>query len=408
MSISRSPGEGPPSSSRNLWTLTLRSFLSGTRKNMVGAVWQPFVLHLGASMPLLGLLESIGGFQGIVSAAMLPLGGWLSDRRGRKPFVVLGSALGFSALAMFAVAGWVKEWRLLLPGVVLLGLSAIARPVIDCLTAESAASDARGTAFGLASTAFAVAGVFAPALGGLLANRFGFVAVLLMGATLELITVYVMATSLTETLDPERRKVPRTSELPALLKRVIVPPAELRSFYIAMAIDMFAFGMGAAILFGLLSKEYGFSPLQLGLMSGAQSATWAGAQLFVGRQVDKRGCVPFLVLAEAISVVVIVGWLVARSFGHFLALHALLGIGVATWMPAFMTWISNSVSEDQRAEEMGRFGAFRGLVSFPAPYVGGLLYQVGGFRGPILANLVGAVIVIILLRRFVTEPDRQS
>lgn len=408
MSAVQLPHEGTSSRSNNLRTMTLRSFLSGIRMNMVGAVWQPFVLSLGASMPLLGFLESIGGFQGIVSAAMLPLGGWLSDRRGRKPFVVLGSALGFAALVTFAVAGWVKEWRLLLPGVVLLGLTAIARPVIDCLTAESAASDARGTAFGLTSMGFAVAGVFAPALGGFLANRVGFVAVFLMGATVELILACVMAAALTETLAPEQRTVPRVSELPALLQRVITPPAGLRSFYIAIAIDMFAFGTGAAILFGLLSKEYGFSPLQLGLMSSAQSATWAIAQLFVGRQVDKRGCVPFLVLSEAISVVVIVGWLVARSFAHFLALHALLGIGVATWVPAFMTWIANSVPEGQRAEEIGRLGAFRGLLSFPAPYVGGLLYQVAGFRGPILANLVGAVIVAVLLWRFVAEPDRQS
>ena len=408
MSAARSPRKGTSSPSRNLRTIALRSFLHGIRMNMVGAVWQPFVLHLGASMPLLGLLESIGGFQGIVSTAMLPLGGWLSDRRGRKPFVVLGSVLGFAALATFALAGWVKEWKLLLPGAVLLGLTAIARPVIDCLTAESAASDARGTAFGLTSMGFAVAGVFAPALGGLLANRFGFVAVLLMGATIELIMACVMAAALTETLAPEQRTVPRVSELPALLQRVITPPAELRSFYIAIAIDMFAFGTGAAILFGLLSKEYGFSPLQLGLMSSAQCATWAVAQLFVGRQVDKRGCVPFLVLSEAISVVVIVGWLVARSFVHFLALHGLLGLAMATWMPAFMTWIANSVPADQRAEEVGRLGAFRGLLSFPAPYVGGLLYQVAGFRGPILANLIGAVIVAVLLWRFVAEPDRQS
>jgi MFS family permease len=408
MSASPSPLKATPSPSHNLRVLALRNFLFGTRRNMVGAVWQPFVLHLGASMSLLGLLESIGGFQGIVSTAMLPLGGWLSDRRGRKPFVVLASGLGLATLASFALAGWVREWRLLIPGVILMGLTAIARPVVDSITAESAASDAQGSAFSLTVMGFAVSGVFAPTLGGFLADRYGFLAVLLAGLAMELITLCVMSLALTETLAPEHRAVARLSELPALLRRVITPPARLRSFYIAVAIDMFAFGTGSAILFGLLSKEYGFSPLQLGLMSSAQSVTWAVLQLFAGRQVDKRGCVPFLVLSEAIAAVVTAGWLLAKSFTAFLALHALLGFAVATWVPAFMAWIANSVPEGQRAEEIGRLGAFRGLLSFPAPYVGGLLYEVVGFRGPVLANLIGAAIVTVLLWRFVGEPPRAS
>ena len=62
----------------------------------------------------------------------------------------------------------------------------------------------------------------------------------------------------------------------------------------------------------------------------------------------------------------------------------------------------------QRAEEIGRLGAFRGLLSFPAPYLGGLLYEAVGFRGPIVANLVGAAIVTILFWRYVGEPPRPS
>jgi MFS family permease len=371
---------------------------------MVQAVWQPFALHLGASMPLLGLMESIGGFSGIVSTAMLPLGGWLSDRRGRKPLVVLASAFGLAALATYILAGWVKEWRILLPGVVLLGVTAIARPALDSITAESAPPDASGQAFGFTGMAFAASGIFAPALGGLLADRYGFLAALAAGVVLELITLCVVAVSLRETLPSESRAVLRASELLAMFRTLITPPARLRSFYIAVSIDLFAFGTGAAILFGLLSKTYGFTPLQLGLMSSVQSATWAILQLFAGRQVDKRGSVPFLILSEAIASVVIVGWLLCKSYTAFLILHGLLGFAVATWVPAFMTWITNSVPENQRAEEIGRLGAFRGLVSFPAPYVGGLLYDLAGFRGPMLANLIGAIIVTVLFWRVVPEP----
>jgi len=87
MSAILPPRVEEPSLSQNLRVLATRNFLAGLRTNMMRAIWQPFVLHLGASIPLLSLLESIGGLGGIVSTAILPLGGWLSNRRGRRCLV---------------------------------------------------------------------------------------------------------------------------------------------------------------------------------------------------------------------------------------------------------------------------------------------------------------------------------
>jgi len=391
---------------QNLRTLTLRSFLFGLRMNIVRAIWQPFVLSLGASMPLLGLLESIGGLGGIVSTAMLPLGGWLSDRRGRKPFVIIASAFAVIALSTLALAGWMQKWQLLLPGVLFLGLAAIGRPAVDSMTAESVTPDARGQAFGLVTMSYAISGIFAPTLGGFLAGRCGFLTVLLAGAALELGILYLIAIALCETLPLEGQVPLRAFEFFRLLKRIITPPANLRNFYVAVTIDVFAFGTGATILAGLLTKTYHFTPFQLGIMASVSSATWAISQLFIGQQVDEHGCVPFLIASETLAVFVTGGWLVAKSFEAFVALEVLNGLIPATWMPAFMAWISNSVPEGQRAEEIGRLGAFRGFLGFPAPYVGGLLYEAVGFRGPIMANLIGAAMVILVLWLFVGEPQK--
>ena len=390
---------------QNLRTLTLRAFLLGLRDNMVRAIWQPFVLSLGASMPLLGMLESIGGPGGIVSTAMLPLGGWLSDRRGRKAFLVLSGAFMLGGLAIYALADRTHRWQWLLPGVALVGLTAIARPAADSMTAESATPDARGRAFGLVNTFFAVSGVIAPTVGGFLALRYGFLSVLLVGLVLEAGTLALISVLLRETLPLQGRQPVVVADLLAMLRRSLTPPARLRGFYVAVTIDAFAFGLGTQIISGLLSKTYHFTPFQLGLLASVGSVTWAISQLFFGRKVDEHGCVPFLILSEAVSVVVLVGWLLARSFAAFLAIQALWGVAVATWMPAFLSWITNSISETQRAEELGRLGAFRGLLSFPAPYLGGLLFNAFGFRGPLLANLIGVVIVILVMWLFVHEPD---
>ena len=402
-----SPGDSS-SPQRNLYVLTGRAMLAGLRENMVRAIWQPFVLSLGASMPLLGFLESLGGFWGIVPTAMLPLGGWISDRRGRKLLVVIGTAFSLAGLCVLVLAAWTRQWLWLLPGVILVGVMAIARPALDSITAESASANARGRAFGLINTSYALSGVLAPTAGGFLASRYGFLSVLLVGVALELAILLATAALLRETMLPEGRLRLVASEFVTMLKGSFRPPARLRSFYIAMTADAIAFGAGVSILSGLLSDAYGFTPLQLGLMSSASSVTWAATQWTFGKQVDKRGTVPFMLFSEALAVVVMIGWLFARSFVPFLILHAIWGFSLAAWMPAFLSWVTNSVADKERAQEVGRLGAFRGLLSFPAPYLGGLLYNTFGFRGPILFNIIGAIVVIVILWTSVREPQLPS
>ena len=397
-----------PDATRNMQVLTARSLLVGLRENMVRAVWQPFVLSLGASVPLLGFLETLGGFWGFVPTAMLPLGGWVSDRRGRKSLLLTGSAFGLAGLLVMVVAAWTREWRWLLPGVVLMGVSAIARPAVDSITAESTDPASRGRAYGLTNTFYAAAGIVAPAVGGWLAQGYGFLSVMGLGTILELIILAVTAAVLHETLRPQDRSPLVWSQFAHMLRHTFAPPAHLRSFYIIMTVDAVAFGTGIAIFSGLLSKAFGFTPLQLGLLASASSLTWATTQWFVGHQVDKRGTVPFMIFSEVLAVAIMVAYLLVRSFTAFLVLQTVWGLTMSTWMPAFLSWIANSCSAKERAEEIGRLGAFRGLISFPAPYVGGLLYTAFGFAGPIVANIIGAVIVIVLMLAWLREPQPPS
>jgi MFS family permease len=193
-------------------------------------------------------------------------------------------------------------------------------------------------------------------------------------------------------------------ELRGVLTRMIVPPRELRGLYWAMAVDIFVWGLGSSLLFGMLSETYGFPTFQLGVMSGLLSLVWATSQLPIGRLVDRYGCKPFLVLSEALGLIVVGGWLFSTNFAAFAALEALFGLTAATWVPALRALLANSVPTKQLGEEMGRLSAFRGLLGFPAPYIGGLLYDHFGFQAPILANLVGVVIALVAILVAVKEP----
>jgi len=64
------------------------------------------------------------------------------------------------------------------------------------------------------------------------------------------------------------------------------------------------------------------------------------------------------------------------------------------------------VDPERRAQAIGGFSTFRGLIAFPAPFIGGLLFDAYGFDVPILINLGIALIDVILIYMLVKERVR--
>jgi MFS family permease len=239
-------------------------------------------------------------------------------------------------------------------------------------------------------------GIFAPALGGFITDRWGFPPFFLLRLGLEGLGLLLVLWLLQETVKRASGTV-SLGQLKGMLTRMVVPPKKLRGFYWAAAADFFAWGLGGFLLYGMLSKTYGFTTFQLGLMSSLVSIVWTVSQLPIGRMIDRYGSKPFLALSEAIGILVVVGWMFSTSFPAFALLEACWGLCGAAWLPAQMALLANSVPENQRGETMGRLATFRGLIGFPAPYLGGLLYDRFGFHVPILANLVGLVVALALV-----------
>ncbi len=399
---------------RNLGVLVASSLLGGFRFNMVRAVWQPFVLSLGASMPVLGLLEGLAGHRGLVTALIQPFGGWFADRKGRKPFVALASVMAIIYLSISILAEELHAWWLLFPAMIAFGLVGVSRPARDSMTAESVSREALGTAYSAVMMAFIVPGIFAPALGGYIAERWGYVAVFAAGIGLDLLALILVLFFLRETLAPGANEGFGSASRPGpeggsgirwgrVFAGIFVPPRRLRGFYLATTVDSFVWGLGAALLYGMLRKSYGFTLTELGVMTSVFSLAWALAQMPVGRLVDLWGARRFLALSEAVGIGVIAGWMFARSFEVFLALQVGWALVAATWVPAMMAYLAGRVPSQERAEALGRMAAFRGIFSFPAPYVGGVLYQRWGIQGAMGANLIGVALALVLILALVKD-----
>ena len=391
----------------NLAVLAAAAFLRGARSSMYGVIWQPFVLSLGASMPTLGLLNSIGGMGGIIPTLVQPLGGWFADRLGRKPFLIAASLATIGAYTLWVIAGGLKIWLLLIIGVIFAGLSMLATPAISSLTAESVRAERHGSAFSLMLVAGMVPGIVAPTLGGWIADRYSYVVIFALSLALEVIVLVLVWRYLRETRPANASGVNGREALRALL-RSIVPPKGLTGFFCALAADSFAWGMGWGLLYGMITETYHFSAEQLGIMSSVMSLTWAVTQMPIGRYIDRRGTRSMLIFSEVIGIPLMLIWITQNRFEVFVASQALFALTAATWVPTVNTYLTRQVSAAERAEAFGRLSAFRGLISFPAPTIGGLLYAWGGMRVPLIANLLGIFVVIAILVLFVREPERET
>ena len=386
----------------NLSILSATAFLSGIHSNMVAVVWQPFALSLGASVPTLGLLSSLGGFGGIATALSQPIGGWLADRIGRKPPVVWAGVVLIAAYMLYTLAGLMGTWTLLIPGITLLGISAINRPARSSLTAESVAAEQRGMGYSIVQVATALPGIFAPVLGGFIADRATATAIFPLCIAFEALSLFLVVRYLNETHAPDRRIM--WAELWSVLKRAVVPPPGLVGFAVCLAGDSFVWGLGLGVLFGIFKQTYGFSDAQLGAMNSAMAISMVISQLPIGRLIDRYGSKPSLVISEALGIPLMLLWAFSSRFEVLVGSYALFGLVGSTWGPAVMTYLAARVPPHERSEAIGRLAAFRGLLAFPAPFIGGLLFELGGLRLPILANLAGIVIVMAGLIVLIREP----
>lgn len=384
----------------NLTILAATGFLNGIHVNIVSVVWQPFALSLGASIPMLGLLTSLGGFAGIVTSLVQPIGGWLADRWGRKPFVLLASLAFIGGYALYTLAGLTKAWLLLIPGIALLGAAAVSRPARGSLTAESVAVERRGMGYSIVQLATMAPGILAPVLGGFIADRATATAIYPVCIAFEAISLFLVARYLKET-HASRASVTR-AELWRMLKRIVVPPRGLSGFFMCVAGDSFVWGISLGILFGMFKKTYGFSDAQLGAMTSATAIASVVSQLPIGRLIDRYGAKPLMIISELLGIPLMLMWAYCSQWEALAVSHALYGLVGSTWVPAVFTYMAARIPSDERAEAMGRLSAFRGVIAFPSSFVGSLLFERGGLQLPVLASLAGIIVVtlgIVVLMR---------
>jgi MFS family permease len=385
-----------------LSTLSAVSALRGLRDNLRLVVWQPFAISLGLDMGQVGSLESL---MDATRLALEPALGVVSDAQGRRKLVILREALIVGAGAALLLA---HSWQLLFLSSLLVGASMAFYSVWNTVIAESTASGRLGFVYSITSSFYTGAGLVGTLAAGYVADAYGFgwayTAVIVAGS----LSLGIVVLRLPETMAGDRRKldIVRTVTAPF---RALLPPKMLLGFYLAMALDSIAFGIGLRLLNGMLAEGYGYTPLMIGFYSAAMTAAMALSQVPVGRLADRFGYRNCLFLSQVIASLTLGMMVYSKTFEWVFGANLVLGIATAFWVPAEQAWIAENVDPEERAQSLGNYSTFRGLAGLPAPIVGGFLFDAYGFNVPIALNIVLALVdaaVILMLvkdRRRVTS-----
>ncbi len=376
----------------SLFVLASASALRGVRDNLRTVVWQPFAISLGLDMQQIGSLESLSD---LVKLLLEPAFGVISDSLGRKRLLIIREAVALGAIILLLFA---RSWGYLFLSMLLVGVAYSLVSVWSTLIAEVAPPGRLGFIYSLMSASYTGAGLVGTLASGYIEEAFGYGAVYIVASVVAFASLALVWFRLPETRKDAPTRVEAGKTISSYI-RALNPPKELRGFYVAMGLDLLAFSMGMRLMAGMLNSEYHYTPWMIALYTTAMTITQAGFQIPLGRLADRFGYGRFLAISQFLASVALATMIWSKDLPVIVAANLLFGFANAFWIPAEQAWIADNVDPKQRAQSLGSYSTFRGLIGLPAPIVGGVLFDAFGFNVPMFANLALAFIdgVVILI-----------
>jgi MFS family permease len=365
----------------------------------------PVLPPLGQELGLSELeITSLSTAYALMQLAMSSVWGRTSDRRGRKPVLLVGIAgfavsfFAFAAVAQLGLEGVLGHGPLL--GLLLLSrvvggtFSSATIPTAQAYAADLTERKERTSAMAVIGAAFGLGVVFGPAIGaGLSTLTDSLLAPVYFSASVAVLNAIFVAVKLPE---PERHvdAGPR-----APLGRVAKGVWPLLAVGLAATLASVAMEQTVAFYFrerlGLTELE---TPRVVGLALVGYGLVAVVAQGFLVRRFELS---PITLLRWGVPIALggFVLFVFARDQATLTAALLLQGLGQGLILPGVTAGVSLEVSDQDQGAVAGLNGATQGLARTLGPVVGGGLYEL---RPPLpyafSAALLGLVLLVILLR----------
>ncbi len=373
------PGGGIRQLPRNVWAVSLTSFLMDISSEMVINILPLFLANvLGVRTNIIGVIE---GMAEAVASLLKVFSGWLSDRvGGRKWLAVAG--YGFSALtkpffyfantwAAVAGARWADR--------VGKGIRTAPR---DALVADSIDESHRGLAFGFhraADTAGAMLGllialgiVWAAQRGALALGEDVFRTIVLVSIAPALLAVASLAFLARDVPVQGQRAAPRFAF------RSLGRPFMIFMLIVAL----FDLGNSSDAFLVLRAQERGLSVAGILGMLITFNLIYTVISTPAGALSDRIGRRKLIIGGWIAYAVIYLGFGFAQAAWHIWALYALYGLYYGMAYGTAKALVADLVPAELRGTAYGTYNATLGILDFPASAIAGVLWQgVGGWQG---------------------------
>ena len=349
-----------------------------------------FAATLGASGAFLGMIVSVSTMTGLF---LKPLFGLLSDRRGRRVWLIIGTCF-FAFMPFFY--GLVQTPEHLLVIRLIHGLAtAIYGPVTLAYIAELSRGKQVAEDIGWFEMARSGGYIVGPALAGWLLLSIDPVAVFTLIGLISCL-VFIPVLQLPETHPSEQRKLkPIFQHMKNALREGSRTPAIWLTGSLE-AITFIALYTLKAFL-PIYALEAGVSIAVVGLYFSLQEAVHIIMKPFCGRLGDKWGHVPTITLGMLILGAGLPLVTIFDSGFLFLIPGMMMGLAQALIFPSAVALVSNRIDTENLGVGMGLIGMMQNFGKVAGPILGGFAIQTLGYQPTLYlltAMLFGGIVII--------------
>jgi MFS family permease len=391
---------------RNVVAIGLVSLLNDASSEIIYPLLPIFITAaLGASAGAVGVIE---GAAESISSLLKLFAGYLSDRIGKRKWLVVG---GY-ALASFVrpFLGFASNWHqvlaIRLADRVGKGVRTSPR---DAMIADTVAVEQRGLAFGFHRAMDHAGAVIGPLIGYLLVvllvvnattpTRREFTLIFLVASVPAILAVLVAVFFMRES--PVQRAP--AAEVPKLSLRGF--DANFKRFLVILA--LFTLSNSSDSFLILRARDSGVSIVLVPLLWAAHHASKVLSSLWGGDLSDRLGRKRLIVSGWILYAAVYAGFAFVSSEVSVWILFLIYGIYFGLAEGAEKALVADLVRPDQRGTAYGLYNLALGIAVFPASLLMGMLWDWKGPRAAFLISAVmGAAAAALLLMFVRPHPER--
>lgn len=349
-----------------LYLLMFNMFITMGGIGIIVPVMPAYLQLFGVGGQVLGFL--IAGFA-LAQFLLSPIAGDLSDRHGRKMFIIGGLIVYGCAQILFGLA--TEVWVLFLSRFLSGAGAAFIMPPIMAFVADITTHEERGKGMGMIGAAMSLGFMIGPGIGGFLSNvnlTFPF----FLAGGVAFIAAILSAIYLPNIKNTQSVIAPREN-----LSKQLVKSVKTSYFIFLIVVFTFSFGISnfQATLTLYLDNKFGYTPGEIAIILTVGGFAGVVLQMYVVNKLFKRfGEVKVILVNLLLAAVTMLLFIYISGFFIILVVATLFSIATTFIRPAVNTLISKLAGNEQ-GFAAGMNNAYMSLGNMFGPALAGVLFD---------------------------------